>query len=226
MFLLKVGLSIAVLLMRMPSASPAVAPTEFPDCLRFYHAACSEALGAWLPTFGEAADPWRRDQATRITRRDGFVYENEKPRTADFLGFNGPSDGTFFVYGSAGPPKGHVVYDARHHIAFYQQGCCGGSDVVAAAGVSAPPKRLVDKDLTNLHTVRGVRLGMHAIDVMKIYGPSALIDVTGHSDLKMLAYTTWPPSKTIVMVHGPCGQFQDFYFKQDRLILIQLGNGC
>jgi hypothetical protein len=90
------------------------------------------------------------------------------------------------VYGSAGPPKGRAVYDPQHRLAFYEQGCCSWSDVVAAADVSPPPKRVVVRDLRALSTVRGVRLGQTPADVVKIYGRGALIAVKGHPGVFVL----------------------------------------
>jgi len=217
----------------LPSAAastPHPVPTDNPHCVKLYHGACNEALGAWLPGFGDAAEAWRHGHATTIQQRDGFVYENEKPASPRFLGFQGPDDGTFFVYGNAGPPKGHVVYDALHRVAFYQQGCCSWNEVVAASNTSHPPLLVVARDLSGLHTVRGIHLGMRPAEVTRIYGASSLLTVPGRAGVTMLAYTTWKPLASGQSVGeafgGTCGQFENLYFRADRLILIQLGNGC
>jgi len=134
------------------------------------------------------------------------------------------------VYGDAGPTKGYVVYDPVHRIAFYEQGCCSWEDLVAAADTPAPPKPVVMRDLQNLTTMRGVRLGQTVRQVERIYGAATLLAVHGHPHVEFLAYTTWPP-----YIHAghypphwrdPCGQFENFYFRQGRLMLIQLSNGC
>ncbi len=205
-------------------SAPSPMPTVYSDCPKYYDGACSEAIGRWLPTFGIASDRWA--QAKRVHQRDGFIYENERPRVPDALGFQGPDDGSFFVYGNAGPPKGHVVYDPKHHVAFYQQGCCSWDDVVAASDVSSPPKHLVSRDLSGLRTVRGIRLGMRPSDVIRIYGSSNLLSVARHDGVSLLAYTTWPPKRSLKSVEEPCGQFENFFFRHDHLVLIQLGNGC
>jgi hypothetical protein len=198
-------------------------PTVYPDCPKYYDGACSEAIGAWLPGFGFASDHTK--QATRIRQRDAFVYEHEEPSDPDGLDFQGPSDGTFFVYGGAGPPKGHLVYDYAHHIAFFEQGCCSWQDVVAASSMAPPPKRVVKRDLNDLHTVRSIRLGMNVESVTRIYGRSSLLPVASHNSVKLLAYTTWPVKESNI-INSPCGQFENFYFRNDRLVLIQLDNGC
>jgi hypothetical protein len=190
----------------------------------YFHDACSEAMGRWLPTFGPSNEWW--DHATHIDKRDGFVYGNERPSSPEFLGDQGPDDGARFVYGTAGPPKGRAVYDSIHRIAFYQQGCCGWHDVVAAAGAPAPPKPLPSRELQNLATVRGVRLWETEAEVIATYGKSTPEPVPRHRGVSVLSYTTWPPRKSVTYVHMPCGQFQNFFFRSDRLILIQFGNGC
>jgi hypothetical protein len=207
-------------------ASPSPKPTHTWDPNAHYGTAYSPALGAWLPSYGVAPEAWWHGQATHIDQRDGFAYENEKPWRPDALGFQGPDDGTFFVYGEAGPPKGHVVYDPAHRIAFYDQGCCSWHDVVVAADVAPPPKRVVTRDLSDIHTVRGIRLGVTPTAVMQVYGKAKLLPVTGHADVQLLAYTTWAPMKSQAALRGPCGQLENFVFRQNRLIFIQLGNGC
>ncbi|MDQ2865967.1 MAG: hypothetical protein M3R51_07045 [Candidatus Eremiobacteraeota bacterium] len=199
--------------------------TSNPKCTRYFHNACSEAMGAWLPTLGYPGTWWERGLAAHITRRDGFLYEGERPTAAQFLGYQGPKDGTFFVYGNAGPPKGHAVYDPVHRIAFYQQGCCSWNDVVAATNVTAPPKPVVKRDLHDLVTVRGIRLGQTMPEVMRIYGKSTPIPISAHLDVHVLPYTTWRPIQTLHSIDS-CGQFQNFFFRKNRLIMIQLGNGC
>jgi hypothetical protein len=187
--------------------------------------AWNPALGAWLPSFGDLGEPWRSGAATEIAQRDGFVYAKPDQDRPNTLGLQGPGDGTAFVYGKAGPVRGHVVYDPAHHVAFYEQGCCSYFDVAASADVVPPPKPVVTHDLSGLTTVRGIRLGETPTAVMQIYGRSRLLSVTGHAGLQMLAYTTWKPFKSMTTV-TPCGQFQNFVFRQERLIYIGFGNGC
>jgi hypothetical protein len=76
-----------------PHASDAAVEAQ---CRPYFHDACSEAMGRWLPSFGSSIDWW--DHATRITKRDGFIYC--------------PHDGTRFVYETAGT-RGRAVYDPR-----------------------------------------------------------------------------------------------------------------
>jgi hypothetical protein len=86
---------------------------------------------------------------------------------------------------------------------------------------------VVDHDLSALHTVRGIRLGMSPGGVTLRYGANTLRRVPRAKDVYVLAYTTWPPKSQVTgIVRSPCGQFQNFYFRNDRLVLIQLGNGC
>ncbi|MGH7727190.1 MAG: hypothetical protein ACREM2_00140 [Vulcanimicrobiaceae bacterium] len=206
---------------------PKAMPTENPACVQSYGKACSEAIGTWLPNylFQYDADPWQTGRATHIAKRDGFVYENEKLPPAQFLGVEGPFDGTFFVHGDAGPPRGRVVYDYVHRIALYEQGCCAADEVVAALGAPPPPKRVISKDLSGLRTVRGIRFGITPAAVIAIYGKAPLQPIAYHPDLRLLAYTTWPASNTH-WAHSPCGQMENFVFRHGRLAFIQFGNGC
>src|SRR5690348_16293370 len=136
-------------------------PTNNPECTARFGAACSEALGAWLPAPVEALDAWRDGRSRSTAHTDAFVYQGHAPeRTRFYFGLaGGPQDGTPFVYGNAGPPKGRVVYDYGHSIAFYDQGCCTWHATVAGAAVSPPPKRVQSRDLTSLHTLSGIALG-------------------------------------------------------------------
>jgi hypothetical protein len=211
------------LLLMATIASPQALPKNPPECVQYFHAACNEALGEWLPTFSKSSVFW--DAATHVSVRDAFVYESEPSEPSDRFGFEGPADGTSFVYGFAGKPAGRVVYDYAHRIAFYEYGCCSGLDVVAAYA-APPPTTVGDRDLRALKTVRGIHLGMTSAEVTFIYGSATPQRVAYFPDVDVLPYTTWPPSKEETMIHSPCGQFENFYFRDDRLVLIQLGNGC
>jgi hypothetical protein len=161
-----------------------------------------------------------RSQAVSFT--DAFIYEGHKPRwsAAPYTGWTSwnPPDGTFFVYGNAGPPKGSLVYDYAHHIAYYGEGCCSWHEVVLAAGVSAPPKRVVSRNLSSVRTVRGIALVQSVAEVMRLYGSAHVAHVTGHAELQMLSY--WH------RFDRSCGQGGDFVFKNDRLIYAGLMDGC
>jgi hypothetical protein len=190
------------------------------QCRQFFRDACSEAMGRWLPTFGYGDDQLK--YVKRTYRNDAIVYKNERPwLSSQFLNFWGPADGTRFVYGQAGPPRGAVVYDRAHRIAYYGQGCCSWTEAVAAANVPAPPKYVKASNLQHLSTLRGVRLGQTPAQVQKIYGHTTLRPVGGHPGIAVLAYQALQPSKS-----QDCGQFQNFFFRGNRLILIQLENAC
>lgn len=191
------------------------------QCRQFFSHGCSGAMGRWLPNF-DAGGAWR-NHATRVDWRDRFVYAHQGP--SSLLGNDGPRDGTFFVYGEAGPPKGYAVHDVRHRIAFYEHGCCSWRDTVAAADVPPPPMNVVSRDLRGLSTIRGVRLGQSVADVVKIYGKALLLAVPGHPDVRLLAYTT-PGTRNAAGVNTSCDQDRQFFFRSGRLVLISLGNAC
>lgn len=201
-------------------------PSAYQDCTRFFsNDACDQTRVAWLPSYGWSAQWWQRGQATQITKRDGFVYER-KDRDPRRLGFQGPDDGTFFVYAGAGPTKGHVVYDHAHRIAFYDQSCCSWHNVIAAAGVRPLPSKVVERDLSHLITVRGLHLGDSMTAVTRMYGHARPLPIVGHPAVVLLAYTTWPPYNSQRAMPGPCGQFENLVFRKNRLVYIQFGNGC
>ena len=223
------ALTLATIALLCMGATPRPATTLSPAELnregeQLFGSAWNPALGAWLPSFGDVDQPWRNGQTTHVDQRDGFVYEG-KSLVHGYFGQLGPKDGTFLVYGRAGPPRGHVVYDPVHRIAFYEVGCCSAEVVVAAADVLAPPSPVVAKDLSALRTARGARFGQTTTDVMHVYGVARPLPVSGHADMLVLAYTTWPPFKSLDG-HNSCGQMQNFVFRHDRLIFIQFGNGC
>ncbi|HET9393408.1 MAG TPA: hypothetical protein VFO29_07850 [Candidatus Rubrimentiphilum sp.] len=217
------ALILAIATTLFAATTPKPAPTEVPSCLEFYKHACSEAIGKWLPEM----DDWYGFEffdlkAKRVNFTDAFIYEGYKPkwRSGLFAGWElvRPRDGTFFVYGSAGPPKGELVYDYAHETAFYDQGCCAWREVVAAAGVPPPPKRVVSRNLTALHTLRGVALGQSIEDVLRLYGKAPVATARHHPAIQRLTY--------LHNFDKDCGQSQNFIFKNDRLIYIALIDSC
>lgn len=203
--------------------APKTPPTEFPPCPPYYHQACSEAIGKWLPEMSE----WYRwspsdQQPSNVSFTDAFIYEGHKPKrnTQPYYDWQteSPKDGTFFVYGNAGPPKGSLVYDYANRITYYGQGCCSWFELVAATGVSPPPKRVASRDLATLRTVHGVRLGQTVSEVLALYGPARISRAAGHATIVRVAYAH--------KFDKDCGQYQTFIFKNGRLIFIGLMNGC
>lgn len=184
-------------------------PTNNPICTQYFPSTCSEAVGEWLPQYATPDTFW--DGATHITQRDGFAMST--------------NSGTLVVF-TIDLQRAHVTYDTARRIVFYETGCCSWDEIVLAYQSTLPPKPLVNRDLSTLKTTRGVQLGMTSAAVIGIYGAAKLQFVKGHGRVSVLAYTTWPPRNKLSKTHSECGQFQNFYFRENRLILIQLGNGC
>jgi hypothetical protein len=113
------------------------------------------------------------------------------------------------------------VYDYTHHIAFYEVGCCSWQSATEIAGASLPPKHLVRRDLLALSTERGVRLWQTETEVMNIYGKATLVPAPRHPDVRILSY-----AKAFPFESDHCGQTQTFFFREHRLIEIQLTNAC
>jgi hypothetical protein len=188
-------------------------------CRRYYKTAvCSEALGAWLPTYlGGSFGPSNRNVATRGVPADVFVFDHDGKSS------EGPEGGTFFVYGAAGPPRGDIFYDPVHRLAFFTQGCCAWRETVLTQVVTPPPVAVRTTDLRGVHTKAGVTIGMHAADVMRRYGPSRRHPVPEHPDLQVLSYTS---RRSAYDPHESCGTDQNFILKDDRVLYIQLGWAC
>jgi hypothetical protein len=213
--------------MLLGAATPTPDPYAVsPDCAQLWanvsKDACSPALGRWLPDFD---DPNATKSPDRTRLEDAFV----DPTVRGMWFAGGPSDGTFFTYGVAGPPKGHVVYDRRHGIAFFHVGCCAWGRAVLAFAPS-PPKRVVDRDLSHVHTKAGIWLGQSPSEVMRIFGHSTLRGLPGRSGLGALAYTTLDPK--IPKNESPCNggrrtpQWTTFLFHDQRLVYIEIREGC
>jgi hypothetical protein len=187
------------------------------------------ALGAWLPdpNIGDVA--WQRGQAAVTSQYDYFVCGAPRAPTAkkesfDYAGSGCPliRKGTSFAYVPSG--KGSVVYDRAHRIVLYDKGCCSWRGFALTANVGPPPKPVSNADLTGVHTMRGVALGMKQAQVERIYGPTRPYDTKGRPGVTTLSYTTMKTKFT--EPGGTCGQFQSFSFQQGRLISIELYVAC
>jgi hypothetical protein len=224
-----VGATLAMVLL---AATPLPTPTldqysVFSDCDKYFpHYACQIGpdIGRWLPRFGYAWDLAREEHAPRITLHDYFIY-GPRPKKVYPLATGWASGGSFFTYGNAGPPRGHVIYDRRHKIAFYNEGCCSWHTTVAAIGIAPPPKRVVDRDLSALHTKYGVRLGDSPARIKSIYGRGTLWSIPGHPGFQRLLYSAPLPPPPPPM-HNACGLTYQFIFKHGRLIYIEMLGGC
>ncbi len=186
------------------------------ECRQYFHDACSEALGRWL-TGGDRSAFWRYKASTPVHKTDAFRYGTAHRSE--------PTDGTFVVFGQAGPEKGNAVYDRSNGIVFFNVGCCTWYDVVAAAGAEPPPKSLVARNLAALTTRRGIRLGQTVGDVRRIYGPSPLRSAANQKAFRILSYAS-TRKDNFSLTAASCLMTYDFYFKRGRLAMIDFGEGC
>jgi hypothetical protein len=195
------------------------------DCAKYFPTAeCNNwVLAPWLPQYNDAFAAWQKNAATLISAPDAIVYDGAL--LAGKIGVYLPQNGSPFTYGKAGPPRGQVVYDRVHRIALYGQGCCSWAEVVLAADVPRPPRAVAEQNLASVHTSRGVRLGMTTAQVQAIYGRAPLKAVPSFPEVQQIAYTTVPPPQPNAK-SAQCGQFENFYFRNNRLILIQMATGC
>lgn len=181
-------------------------------CSRYFSYCSNWPIATWLPALERA------HHTRAVSFLGGFVYEGRMPHPGSFAETQGaPMDGTPFVYGNAGPPKGTALYDPTHCIAFYGQGCCAWHEAVLAAGALAPPRAVRPARLDRLRTAHGLHLGMSLAAVMRIYGterprPSSVRDVS------MIAYRH--------IIKNTCEQDDTFGFYRGALIYIEFGDAC
>jgi len=193
--------------------------------------AADTVLGNWLPKADSGFNAWSRGQATQITRYDYFACGTSAKPTLPTHDLHYPGSAcpllktaTPFVYGSAEPIKGSILYDLSGGIVFFNTGCCAWRGYALVAGAGAPPQSVAQASLKDVRTARGVKLGMTPAEVTAIYGRAVLRNAANHAAVTTLYYTT---------MHGTpknspdaCGQHQSFFFKQGRLVEIDLLMGC
>ena len=197
-----------------------------------YGAAWNPAIGQWLPDPQTGFDAWSKRQAMVVRGYDYFVCgSNAKPSLPphDFA-YAGSvcaplKNGTAFVFGTAEPIKGSVVYDRAHSIVLFYKGCCAWRGFALTANVAPPPKPVSNADLTGVHTMRGVALGMTQKQLAHMYGAAAPHAAKGRPGLTTISYTTFRGGPNDGSTE-PCGQIQSFTFKADKLISIELLSGC
>jgi hypothetical protein len=185
--------------------------------------AAAAAEWAWLPYYGDALDLSRHHAATVVgsSHVDQFVYHG---RVLGLV-WDGvePSDGKFtMVEWPGGYGKGRIVYDYAHDLVLYKVVCCSLGEQVLARSALRPSRRLPNSDLSRVHTQRGIALGESLADVRRIDGNAASLPVPSHAGLRMLSYA----ALRAVSPNSECGQWQTFIFRNDRLISIELENGC
>jgi hypothetical protein len=193
--------------------------------------ASNAALGAWLPDPDTGFTAWANGQAAASSAYDYFVCGNaspaEKKQSFYYPGSACPlvKSGTSFSYSTPEPKKVNVLYDAAHAIVLYDKGCCAWRGFALTQVVSRPPAPVAAMDLRAVRTMRGVSLGMSSLAVQKLYGAAKPHATKERPGMTTLSYTTMrgTPSKPS---GDACGQFQSFFFRQDRLVSIELLTGC
>jgi hypothetical protein len=193
--------------------------------------AADTVLGNWLPKANSGFDAWSNGQATHITRYDYFVCGTSAKPTLPQQDFHYPGSAcplmkgaTAFVYGTAGPSKGSILYDRSSGIVLFNTGCCAWRGYVLATGTGAPPQSVAQASLKDVRTARGVKLGMTPPEVVAIYGHALVRVGASHPGLAELYYTTM--RGTPKNSPDACGQFQSFFFKRGRLVEVDLLSGC
>ncbi|HTV73296.1 MAG TPA: hypothetical protein VME66_06315 [Candidatus Acidoferrales bacterium] len=176
----------------------------------------STRMDAWLPSYGSSFFPWLKKTATaRDYARGADTFILHGRILSRFIG-EIDGGGTF-----VGPvfdgEKGRVVYDPAHRIVFYAVGCCTlGERVLAFA--PPPPSPIEARDLGDVHTERGIALGDSVATVRRIYG---------YAPLRQLRRRQWLSYAALYAPgHGCGGQWQDFVFRDGRLVFVELLDLC
>jgi hypothetical protein len=189
-------------------------------CRPYFGDACSEAIGKWLPLVPNVLIA--PSLATRTTVRDRII-DSAGSGPLTFLGMRGVYRGTHFVYGSAGPPQGHAVYDPVHRIAYYDEGCCSWHELVIASNAKAPPKTIATRSLITLRTQSGIRLGDEPSLIEAVYGRAALRPVARALHQRTLSYYR---VIRYSQVYSPCGERTTFLFADGRLTAMNITDEC
>jgi hypothetical protein len=188
-------------------------------------------LGKWLPKADAGFGAWAKGEAVRISRYDYFVCGTPAKPALPEHDFHYAASAcplmkgaTPFVYGTAEPIKGSIVYDPSGGIVLFNTGCCAWRGYVLAEGTGAPPQSVAQASLKDVRTQRGIELGMKPAQVTAIYGPAKLRPGGSRPAMSALYYTTMRGTPN----NSPdaCGQHQSFFFKQGRLVQIDLLAGC
>jgi hypothetical protein len=189
------------------------------ECRPYFGNACSDAVGMWLPHFAAigSAEP------AAPTKVVDEIVDPAGRGEPEFLGQHSVYGGTFFVYGLAGPPRGHAIYDAVHHIAYYDEGCCSWHHVVLASNVKPPPKGLVSRSLVALRTKCGIKLGDPPSRIRATYGPAPFLAVAGAPEERRLRYVRALVSPGM---SPPCDATTTFLFERGRLVGMDFSQAC
>lgn len=214
-------ISMLIATLFLPYSHPSSREVMPPDnCSRYYGKMCANwRLATWLPSMGEPLQLPRGVEPAIVSFSDEFVYHDVAPKKPAWTPpEGGPKTGTEFVYGNAGPPKGIALYDTADHIAFYVQGCCAWHGTVLAAMVPPPPLPVQHAPLRDVKTVHGLALGETRTQVERLYGRGTPFAVPNMPGVTVLAYKH--------VIKSPCEQDQSIGFLHDRVVYIELTNGC
>jgi hypothetical protein len=130
----------------------------------------------------------------------------------------GPLDGAIYGF-RVGSDKWRVVYDPANHLAYYGESCCAfGRDVLMRV-LTAAPHGVPRRDLSNMRTARGVRIGMTAAQVRAHEGAAPRRIGAARNGRTALAYWSSLDGKT-------CVEERTFVFAHDRLQAIHVVEGC
>ena len=128
---------------------------------------------------------------------------------------------TRFKVGNAGPVRYQMLYDRRHHVVLVGRGCCSYYDTLLIANVPPPRSSVAQADLSQMRTLRGVRLGMTLRSITRIFGSPAKQHVLKRGGFTIVGYEKAPKTVT------PCVESPTFAFDvRQRLAGVYIYRGC
>jgi hypothetical protein len=191
-------------------------------CRPYFGDACSEAIGHWLPRVYDNGLKGDAYKDVTMTHVHDEIVDPADTGPPTHLGQREVFGGTLFVYGLAGPPKGRLVYDPAHHIAYFDEGCCSWHHVVIAADAAPPPKVVAERSLSGLHTMRGLRLGDSPAAVRAVFGSAPLhaTSISGQTDLLYQRLLVEPKP------YSSCFENDTFLFRRGKLAAMEFLASC
>lgn len=152
-------------------------------------------IGTWLPQ-AVLFTAFEKHWSSLTLRPDAFICGK-----TPVSGCSALRNGTQFKDGRTGTID-EVVYDPRHHPAFYRERCCAMDAAILIAGIQPPPVVTRAADLQGVRTMRGIRLGMSQVQVTRRYGRTSVHSLRGVRAGELLAYATETPASSYAAVSG------------------------
>jgi hypothetical protein len=182
---------------------------------------CNERLARWLPQDTDAFDAWQRGVARLNTPPDPFVIV-QNGKTIAF------PEGTGLERRGRPFNEGVDAADPVHHIVFVHTTCCGADYRVLGRTDGPAPDPLPQADLSSVQTRSGVRLGMHADEVVARLGRTRMYRNPERPGITFLGYTSDKKRSpgSVGDAAGHCPYAMLIALQNDRVVSIALEQSC